>query len=112
LNRIAISSDIRQAFLQICLADKHKDDFCGQKVIQATTKCLHYKYTFSTGFFLASPFLLAATVKYQIEKYRKSHPITVLGSFMYLDDWITGQETREEALLLSLHVENIMKEWR
>ncbi|GFV98254.1 DUF1758 domain-containing protein [Trichonephila clavipes] len=25
LNRVAISSDIRQAFLQICLADKHKD---------------------------------------------------------------------------------------
>ncbi|GFT42410.1 uncharacterized protein TNCV_1786881 [Trichonephila clavipes] len=25
LNRVAISSDIRQAFLQICLTDKHKD---------------------------------------------------------------------------------------
>ncbi|GFU33122.1 integrase catalytic domain-containing protein [Nephila pilipes] len=29
---------------------------------------------------------------------------------MYVDDWITGQDTREEALLISLHAENIMKE--
>ncbi|GFT87700.1 integrase catalytic domain-containing protein [Nephila pilipes] len=28
---------------------------------------------------------------------------------MYVDDWITGQDTREEALLISLHAENIMK---
>ncbi|GFS89195.1 uncharacterized protein NPIL_554541 [Nephila pilipes] len=43
---------------------------------------------------------------------RKSHPITVqhLDSFMYVDDWITGQDTREEVLLISLHAENIMKE--
>ncbi|GFU08905.1 integrase catalytic domain-containing protein [Nephila pilipes] len=59
-----------------------------------------------------NPFLLEATIKHPIEKYRKSHPITVqhLDSFMYVDDWITGQDTREEAFLISLHAENIMKE--
>ncbi|GFT20670.1 integrase catalytic domain-containing protein [Nephila pilipes] len=29
---------------------------------------------------------------------------------MYVDDWITGQDTQEESLLISLHAENIMKE--
>ncbi|GFU28547.1 uncharacterized protein NPIL_140131 [Nephila pilipes] len=29
---------------------------------------------------------------------------------MYVDDWITGQDSREEALLISLHAEDIMKE--
>ncbi|GFT45338.1 integrase catalytic domain-containing protein, partial [Nephila pilipes] len=29
---------------------------------------------------------------------------------MYVDDWITDQDTREEALLISLQAENIMKE--
>ncbi|GFU95142.1 DUF5641 domain-containing protein [Trichonephila clavipes] len=29
---------------------------------------------------------------------------------MYVDDWITGQDTREEALFMSLHAKNIMKE--
>ncbi|GFT49256.1 DUF5641 domain-containing protein [Trichonephila clavipes] len=60
----------------------------------------------------SSPFLLAATIKYHIEKYNEIHPITVqyLDSFMYVDDWITGQDTREEALFMSRHAKNIMKE--
>ncbi|GFW47505.1 DUF1758 domain-containing protein [Trichonephila clavipes] len=52
LNGFAISSDIRQAFLQICLPD----------------------------------------------------------FFMYVDDWITGQDTREEALFMSRYAKNIMEE--
>ncbi|KAF8777064.1 hypothetical protein HNY73_013989 [Argiope bruennichi] len=60
----------------------------------------------------ASPFLLAATVKHHINKYEEEYPITVkhLDSYMYVDDWITGQDTREEALLISRHAKNIMKE--
>ncbi|GFX79308.1 integrase catalytic domain-containing protein [Trichonephila clavipes] len=78
LNRVAISSDIRHAFLQIWIF----------------------------------PFLLTVTVKYHIEKYNEYHPITVqhLDSSMYADDWITGQDTREEALFMSRHAKNIMKE--
>ncbi|GFT74974.1 uncharacterized protein NPIL_640601 [Nephila pilipes] len=82
-----MSSDIRQAFLQICLANKHKD-------------AVRFLWTET------------AAINYHIEKYRKSHPITGqhLDSFMYVDDRITGQDTREEALLISFHAENIMKE--
>ncbi|GFU63061.1 hypothetical protein TNCV_4123031 [Trichonephila clavipes] len=29
---------------------------------------------------------------------------------MYVDDWITGQDTREEAPFMSRHAKNIMKE--
>ncbi|GFU32205.1 integrase catalytic domain-containing protein [Trichonephila clavipes] len=117
LNRVAISSDIRQAFLQICLADKHKDfvrflwtdsnpRIGGKLTLQV--------YRFNRVIFgvNSSPFLLAATIKYHIEKYNEIHPITVqhLDSFMYVDDWITGQDTREEALFMSRHAKNIMKE--
>ncbi|GFX04144.1 integrase catalytic domain-containing protein [Trichonephila clavipes] len=117
LNRVAISSDIRQAFLQICLAVKHKDFVrflwtdsnprIGEKLILQV-------YRFNRVIFgvNSSPFLLAATIKYHIEKYNEIHPITVqhLDSFMYVDDWITGQDTREEALFMSRHAKNIMKE--
>ncbi|GFT72126.1 integrase catalytic domain-containing protein [Trichonephila clavipes] len=117
LNRVAISSDIRQAFLQICLADKHKDFVrflwtdsnprIGEKL---TLQVYRFKRViFGVN---SSPFLLAATIKYHIEKYNEIHPITVqhLDSFMYVDDWITGQDTREEALFMSRHAKNIMKE--
>ncbi|GFX65009.1 integrase catalytic domain-containing protein [Trichonephila clavipes] len=68
LNRVTISSDIRLAFLQICLADKHKD-------------FIRFLWT-------------------------DSNP----HSFMYVDYCITGQGTREEALFMSCHAKNIMKE--
>ncbi|GFW78483.1 DUF1758 domain-containing protein [Trichonephila clavipes] len=44
LNRVAISSDIRRALLQICLADKHKDlyDFYGQIVIHVYWGKAHF----------------------------------------------------------------------
>ncbi|GFX39930.1 integrase catalytic domain-containing protein [Trichonephila clavipes] len=117
LNRVAISLDIRQAFLQICLADKHKDFVrflwtdsnprIGEKVTLQV-------YRFNRVIFgvNSSQFLLAATIKYHIEKYNEIHPITVqhLDSFMYVDDWIIGQVTREEAPFMSRHAKNITKE--
>ncbi|GFX39617.1 integrase catalytic domain-containing protein [Trichonephila clavipes] len=117
LNRVAISSDIRQAFLQICLADKHKDfvRFLWTDSNPRIGEKLNLQvYRFNRVIFgvNSSPFLLAATIKYHIEKYNEIHPITVqhLDSFMYVDDWITGQDTREEALFMSRHAKNIMKE--
>ncbi|GFX72450.1 uncharacterized protein TNCV_3601291 [Trichonephila clavipes] len=117
LNRVAISSDIRQAFLQICLVDKHKDFVrflwtdSNPRIGEKLTLQI---YRFNRVIFEvnSSPFLLAATIKYHIEKYSEIHPITVqhLDSFMYVDDWITGQDTREEALFMSRHAKNIMKE--
>ncbi|GFX64585.1 integrase catalytic domain-containing protein [Trichonephila clavipes] len=117
LNRVAISSDIRQAFLQICLADKHKDFVrflwtdSNPRIGENLTLQV---YRFNRVIFgvNSSPFLLAATIKYHIEKYNEIHPITVqhLDSFMYMDDWITGQDTREKALFMSRHAKNIMKE--
>ncbi|GFT78363.1 integrase catalytic domain-containing protein [Trichonephila clavipes] len=117
LNRIAISSDIRQAFLQICLADKHKDFvrfLWTDRNPRIGEKLTLQVYRFNRVIFgvNSSPFLLAATIKYHIEKYNEIHPITVqhLDSFMYVDDWIMGQDTREEALFMSRHAKNIMKE--
>ncbi|GFU21132.1 integrase catalytic domain-containing protein [Trichonephila clavipes] len=117
LNRVAISSDIRQAFLQICLADKHKDFvrfLWTDSNPRIGEKLTLQVYRFNRVIFgvNSSPFLLAATIKYHIEKYNEIHPITVqhLDSFMYVDDWITGQDTREEALFMSRPAKNIMKE--
>ncbi|GFS85268.1 integrase catalytic domain-containing protein [Trichonephila clavipes] len=117
LNRVAISSDIRQAFLQICLADKHKDFvrfLWTDSNPRIGEKLTLQVYRFNRVIFgvNSSPFLLAATIKYHTEKYNEIHPITVqhLDSFMYVDDWITGRDTREEALFMSRHAKNIMKE--
>lgn len=117
LNRFVVSSDIRQAFLQICLTDNHKDAlrFLWTDSDPSVDKKpnLHVYHFNRVPFGVnASPFLLAATVKHHIEKYKVEHPITVqhLDSYMYVDDWITGQDTREEALIMSRCAKNIMME--
>ncbi|GFS89237.1 uncharacterized protein TNCV_1259681 [Trichonephila clavipes] len=75
LNRVAISSDIRQAFLQICLADKHKDFvrfLWTDSNPRIGEKLTLQVYRFNRVIFgvNSSPFLLAATIKYHIEKYQ------------------------------------------
>ncbi|GFY00144.1 integrase catalytic domain-containing protein [Trichonephila clavipes] len=111
LNRVAISSDIRQAFLQICLADKHKDSVrflgtdsnphIGEKLTLQVYRFNRVIYIFGVN---SSPFLLAATFKYHIEKYNEIHPITVqhLDSFMYADDWIIRDRILEKKLFSRL----------
>ncbi|GBN28723.1 hypothetical protein AVEN_221432-1 [Araneus ventricosus] len=117
LREIATSTHIRQHFLPICFADKrrivirfllaHNDPHVEKKPILEV-------YRFNRVIFAvnACPFLPAATVKHHIEMYLEDYLTAVqhLVSFMYVDEWITGEYIREEALLVPCRAKNIMKE--
>ncbi|GFW24609.1 integrase catalytic domain-containing protein [Trichonephila clavipes] len=82
LNAIAFCSDIKQAFLQICLADEHKDAV--RFLWSDDEPCVHKRpklqvYRFNRVNFgvSSSPFLLAATIRHHIEKYKHEFPDTV-----------------------------------
>lgn len=117
LNKVAICSDIQQAFLQICIAEQHKD---AVRFLWAENELSHFgelniqTYRFNRVLFgvNSSPFLLAATIKHHIEKYRNEHPETVkkLDTCFYVDDFVSGGNNTEEALVLSRESKNIMKE--
>ncbi|GFX64930.1 integrase catalytic domain-containing protein [Trichonephila clavipes] len=95
LNAIAFCSDIKQAFLQICLADEHKD-------------AVRFLWSDDEP---SSPFLLAATIRHHIEKYKHEFPDTVelLDRNFYVDDLISGGNEFEEALQTSRRAKNIME---
>ncbi|GFX74311.1 integrase catalytic domain-containing protein [Trichonephila clavipes] len=108
LNAIAFCSDIKQAFLQICLADEHKDAV--RFLWSDDEPCVHIRpklqvYRFNQVKFGASssPFLLAPTIRHHIEKYKHEFPDTVelLDRNFYVDDLISGGNEFEEALLTS-----------
>ncbi|KAF8789244.1 hypothetical protein HNY73_007194 [Argiope bruennichi] len=90
LNKIAISSDIRQSFLQICLADKHKD-------------ALLFLWTPSDSRIEKRPVL-------EICRFNRGIFGVNANTYMYVDDWITDQDTQEEVLLIFHLAKNIMKE--
>ncbi|GFW44806.1 integrase catalytic domain-containing protein [Trichonephila clavipes] len=74
LNAIAFGSDIKQAFQQINLANEHKDAV--RFLWSDDEPCIHKKpklYRFNRVNFgvISSPFLLAATIRHHIEKYKK-----------------------------------------
>ncbi|GFU23655.1 uncharacterized protein TNCV_4411791 [Trichonephila clavipes] len=59
----------------------------------------------------SSPFLLAATIRHHIEKYKHEFPDTVelLDRNFYVDDLISGGNEFEEALQTSRRAKNIME---
>ncbi|GFY16121.1 integrase catalytic domain-containing protein [Trichonephila clavipes] len=116
LNAIAFCSDIKQAFLQICLADEHKDAI--RFLWSDDEPCVHKRpklqvYRFNRVNFgvSSSPFLLAATIRHHIKKYKYEFPNTVelLNRNFYVDDLISGGNEFEEALQTSRRAKNIME---
>ncbi|GFR23601.1 reverse transcriptase domain-containing protein [Trichonephila clavata] len=58
-----------------------------------------------------SPFLLSATIKYHIEKYREQYPpaTEMRDTCLYVDDVISGADDISQALKLSKDADRIMK---
>ncbi|GFV28013.1 integrase catalytic domain-containing protein [Trichonephila clavipes] len=116
LNAIAFCSDIKQAFLQICLADEHKD---AVRFLWSDDKpCVHkmpklqvYRFNRVNFGVSSSPFLLAATIRHHIEKYKHGFPDTVerLDKNFYVNDLISGGNEFEEALQTSRRAKILWK---
>ncbi|GFU85540.1 uncharacterized protein TNCV_2860551 [Trichonephila clavipes] len=105
LNAIAFCSDIKQAFLQICLADEHKDAVRflwsdDEPCVDKRPKLQVYRFNRVNFGVSSSPFLLAATIRHHIEKYKHEFLDTVelLDRNFYVDDLISGGNEFEEVL--------------
>ncbi|GFT39651.1 reverse transcriptase domain-containing protein [Nephila pilipes] len=59
-----------------------------------------------------SPFLLSATIKHHIEKYREQYPAAteMLDTCLYVDDVISGADDISQALKISKDADTIMKD--
>ncbi|GFU51331.1 integrase catalytic domain-containing protein [Nephila pilipes] len=112
----AFCSDIKQTFLQICLANKRKDAV--RFLWSDDEPCVHKKpklqvYSLNRVNFDVSsnPFLIAATIKHHIEKFKHEFPETVelLDRSFYVDDLISGGNELKEALQTSRRAKYIME---
>ncbi|XP_055924458.1 uncharacterized protein LOC129956555 [Argiope bruennichi] len=109
LNKIAILADMEKAFLQISLTPKDKD---AVRFLVANSENDVQVYRFNRVLFgvNSSPFLLAATIKTHIEKYKEQYPATVrtLDSCFYVDDLVAGEDDVSSAFDLSNTAAKIM----
>ncbi|GFR02320.1 reverse transcriptase domain-containing protein [Trichonephila clavata] len=113
LNTIAIAADIERAFLQISLHDEDRDAvrFLFPELGSNQTAAYKFQvYRFKRVMFgvNVSPFLLSATIKYHIEKYREQYPAAteMLDTCLYVDDVISGADDISQALKISKDADN------
>ncbi|XP_064469624.1 uncharacterized protein LOC135384348 [Ornithodoros turicata] len=117
LHRIAITADVRKAFLQIGIKEEDRDVirflWCsapptpGHEMPPAEESRMT-AIAFGTA---ASPFLLAATLSHHLRLIREEFPETaaVLESSIAVDDMIIGAATLEEALRICSESIDIFK---
>lgn len=105
-HKIALTADIRKAFLQISLNEIDRD-------------VLRFLWTMKTPVSMndisilrmtrvpfgvsSSPFLLVATIRHHLKKYEGQHPevATIINECLYVDDLITRAHTIKGALELT-----------
>ncbi|XP_064650936.1 uncharacterized protein LOC135502211 [Lineus longissimus] len=93
--RVGLIADITKAFLQIKVRDEDQDvhrflwDVNGHRRVM--------KFLRAPFGNTSSPFLLNATVRHHISLYPKSKAIEELEENLYVDDWVTGADTDDEA---------------
>ncbi|GFY36409.1 integrase catalytic domain-containing protein [Trichonephila clavipes] len=116
LNTIAITADIKHAFLQISLRDEDRDAvrFLFPDIRSNQTDPYKFQvYRFKRVMFgvNVSPFLLSATIKHHIENYREQYPAAteMLDTCLYVNDVISGADDISQALKVSKDAETIMK---
>ena len=111
----AFTADVEKAFLMIAIEKSDRDAlrFLWVKDIwKPNYEVIVLRFARVTFGVAPSPFLLNATLRYHIERYRESHPVIVekLVRSMYVDDVVSGARTAEEVLKLFEDFKHILKE--
>ena len=116
-HQIAFCADIQRAFLEVGIVEEDR------KFLQflwgmdrGTELCLGrndiriLRFTRAPFGVKCSPFLLAATLKLHIEKFRENYSEACAAlNELYVDDLISGSETIEEAASISKNATEILK---
>ena len=102
LNRIALVSDIEKAFLQVSLADESRDItrflwLKNRNMLTLENNIQEYRFCRVTFGIISSPFLLAATLEYHLQKYNFNTAEKIRNN-IYVDNVITGSESVENAV--------------
>ena len=108
---VAITADIKQAFLQIEIDKKHRDflRFLWFKEENGEKREISYRFTRAVFGVSSSPFLLNASIKFHLKQYQNEIAKKVAKS-LYVDDLTTGSKNEEEGWHLYEKSNKMLKE--
>jgi hypothetical protein len=101
MNRVALIGDIEKAFLMVGIAEKDRDVLrflWYEDPFSPTPKLIKFRFTRVMFGVSASPFLLNATVRHHIMRYREEDPefVSRFRQGIYVDDLTTGGDCVED----------------
>ena len=111
-HKIVLLADIKQAFLQIGIQEKHRDFLrflWFRNPDEKIPEVREFRYTRAVFGVKCSPFLLNATIKSHLQKYNSSIARKIYEN-LYVDDLSTGEKTVEEAFELYKKSKTMLKE--
>ncbi|GBN71528.1 hypothetical protein AVEN_112953-1 [Araneus ventricosus] len=113
-HKIAFCGDIARAFLQIEVTKSDRNYLCFlyYKNCDKTLPVTMYHFNRHCFGVTCSPFVLAATIKTHIKKYKEKHPLAyeMLNESLYVDDLFSGSSTIQDAFTLSSDAVSILKD--
>jgi len=93
---VAITADIRKAFLQIGV-QRNDRDVHRFLLPRDDGTVRHMRFTRVPFGNTASPFLLNATIKHHLDKYPQTNVVQDLKADMYTDNWLSGADSAIDA---------------
>ena len=104
-HKVALTRDIEKAFLMIHVAESDRDALrflWVDDIHSPNPKIIQLRFTRVVFGVSSSPFLLNATVKHHIERYKKEDPsfVETIQNSIYVDDLISGGVDVEETFKL------------
>ena len=114
-HQVALVADLEKAFLQISVVEHDRDFlrfFWPSDITREDSPLQTFRFARVLFGLSPSPFLLNATIRHHIQQYKSSLPDVVdrLLESIYVDDVITGADTKEEVLQLYRHAKNIFRD--
>ena len=97
---VAVTGDIKQAFLQIRIRREDRDALRFHWITDQETKQVEtFRFTRALFGLAPSPFLLGAVVQQHLETYRDHYPESIkeIARSLYVDDLISGATTVDKA---------------
>ena len=110
-NRIGLIADINQAFLNVGIADEHKDFLRFLWYDLEDDSLIVFRFLRVVICLTSSPFLLNATIRHHLEKFSGSQEAKLCETMirdLYMDDLVTGCDLTEEGKDLYCNSKRLM----
>lgn len=115
VHRVAFTADVEKAFLMVSIA-KHDRDVLRflwvDDVLAEHPNIIELRFTRVVFGVSPSPFLLNATIRHHLGKYRQTHRTLVkkLCESFYVDDLVTGAEDEDQAYQMFVQSKKMLKD--